>query len=66
MYLHLQVTNMLTNRMSVAAIFCFCFSDNKQAVIAVLHSNSELIKDALSELAEVCASFCFMYHFVFL
>ena len=28
-------------------------SDNKQAVIAVLESNSELIKDALSELDEV-------------
>ena len=32
-------------------------SDNKQAVIAVLESNSELIKDALSELDEVSNSF---------
>ena len=32
-------------------------SDNKQAVIAVLESNSELIKDALSELDEVSDSF---------
>ena len=31
-----------------------CFSDNRHAVIAALHSNSELVKDALSELSEVC------------
>ena len=37
------------------------FSDNKQAVVAVLQSNSELIKDALSELDEVsknATAFC--------
>lgn len=34
-------------------------SDNKQAVIAVLESNSELIKDALSELDEVSNAFLF-------
>ena len=34
-------------------------SDNKQAVIAVLESNSELIKDALSELDEVSNAFSF-------
>ena len=34
-------------------------SDNKQAVIAVLESNSELIKDALSELDEVSNAFFF-------
>ena len=34
----------------------FYSTDNKQAVVAVLQSNSELIKDALSELDEVCIS----------
>lgn len=34
-------------------------SDNKQAVIVVLESNSELIKDALSELDEVSNAFLF-------
>lgn len=34
-------------------------SDNKQAVIAVLESNSELIKDALSELDQVSNAFLF-------
>lgn len=34
-------------------------SDNKQAVIAVLESNSELIKDALPELDEVSNAFLF-------
>ena len=34
-------------------------SDNKQAVIAVLESDSELIKDALSELDEVSNAFFF-------
>ena len=34
-------------------------SDNKQAVIAVLESNSELIKDVLSELDEVSNAFLF-------
>ena len=34
-------------------------SDNKQAVIVVLESNSELIKDALPELDEVSNAFLF-------
>ena len=34
-------------------------SDNKQAVTAVLESNSELIKDALSELDQVSNAFLF-------
>ena len=34
-------------------------SDNKQAVTAVLESNSELIKDALSELDQVSNTFLF-------
>ena len=38
-------------------IHLFFFPDNKQAVIAVLQSNSELVKDALSELDEVLMCF---------
>ena len=42
------------NDFSLIIFFLLACSDNKHAVIAVMHSNSELVKDALSELSEVC------------
>ena len=52
--------NNIRDSYGLKTIFVY-FVDNKKAVMAVLQSNFELIKDALSELEEVKMRLLFKY-----